>query len=586
MPTRRRFVRRRASLLTGKYSARHGITSATGHLPPQPPGYNFLPEKAVANRPVILPESKNYMEPSEYTLAEALRDAGWRTAHIGKWHLGLTEPHWPDKQGFDVAVHAHPDPGPPSYFSPYGFKKFQSYADGPAGEYITDRFTDEAVKFITESKDRPFFLNLWHHGVHGPWGHKVEYTKQFAAKKDPRGEQANPIMASMLKSIDESFGRILETLDRLGLTENTIVIFNSDNGGNTHSNTQDDPEIRGAMAELKASRLADWHKWADSQPPTNNAPLRDGKGTIYEGGVRVPLMWSGPGVVGAGTTNATVVGAVDLYATVLDMVGVPRPAQQKMDGVSYAMVLRGTGKLERAAYFTFFPHGGPSKPGGVTVRAGDWKLLHLFETGPNFPSLRELYNLRDDLSETKNLADAMPDKVKELDALIDAFLTETGAIVPKPNPAYHARPAAPAPTQLGPDDGTGPIAGWKLRQCKAVTTGEGVRLEGTGRAPFLGTAKYKFTGVCEVSLRVRAPAGGPGQIHWRLAEQAEFSPERVTKFDFPAGDEWRDVKVSVPSTGSVVQLRVFLPVDKGAVELSLLDARSGAPAAIGKPRKK
>ena len=341
--------------MTGKYSARHGITSATGHLPPQPPGYNFMPAKAPATRPIIIPESKNYMEPSEYTLAEALHDAGYRTGHFGKWHLGLIEPYWPDKQGFDVAFHAEPDPGPPSYFSPYGFKKYQSFPDGPPGEYITDRLTDEAIKFITENKDRPFFLNLWHYGVHGPWGHKEDYTKEFVGKKDPRGMQANPIMASMLKSVDESFGRILDTLDKLGLAENTIVIFNSDNGGNTHSNTPEDSKAR---AGAKSTQLEDWRKWAGDLPPTNNAPLRDGKGTIYEGGVRVPLMWAGPGIAGAGTTSDAVVGAIDLYPTLLDVLGLPKPAQQKMDGASYAMVLRGKGQFERAAYFTFFPHGG------------------------------------------------------------------------------------------------------------------------------------------------------------------------------------------------------------------------------------
>ena len=233
----------RACLLTGKYSARHGITSASGHLAPQPPGHVFLPEKGAPNRPIVLPESKNYLEPSEYTLAEALRDAGWRTGHIGKWHLGLTAPYWPEQQGFEVAVHAHPDPGPPNYFSPYGFRQFQSYPDGPRGEYITDRLTDEAIKFIEANRDRPFFLDLWHHGVHGPWGHKEEYTRQSVGRKDPRGQQANPIMASMLKSVDESLGRIVETLDRLQLDNNTIVIFNSDNGGNTHSNSAEDIKL-------------------------------------------------------------------------------------------------------------------------------------------------------------------------------------------------------------------------------------------------------------------------------------------------------------------------------------------------------
>ena len=168
-----------------------------------------------------------------------MRDAGYRTGHFGKWHLGLTEPHWPDKQGFDVAWHGKPDPGPPSYFSPYGFK-YQSFPDGPTGEYITDRFTEEALKFIETQGDKPFLLHMWQFGVHGPWGHKEEYTRQFAEKKDPQGKQGNPIMMSMLKSVDESLGRVLAKLDELKLTENTIIIFSSDNGGNVTSNTPKD----------------------------------------------------------------------------------------------------------------------------------------------------------------------------------------------------------------------------------------------------------------------------------------------------------------------------------------------------------
>ena len=262
----------RASILTGKYSARHGITTASGHLPPQPPGFKFLPDEAPPGKRMLMPESKNYLEPSEYTLAEALRDAGYKTAHIGKWHLGLTEPYWPEQQGFDVAIHGKPDPGPPSYFSPYSYRAAQTFKDGPQGEYITDRFTDEACKFIEANRDQPFFLNLWHDGVHGPWGHKEELTKAYADRKDPRGKQGNPIMASMLKSIDDSLGRVLDKLDELKLTDNTIVIFYSDNGGNVHSNTPDDAKRtqRGGQRRGRAAQgLAQVGRRpaADEQPP-------------------------------------------------------------------------------------------------------------------------------------------------------------------------------------------------------------------------------------------------------------------------------------------------------------------------------
>jgi arylsulfatase A-like enzyme len=430
----------RACILTSKYSARHGITSATGHLPPQPAGYNFLVEQGTRARGMLLPESKNYLEPSEYTLAEALRDAGYRTAHIGKWHLGLTRPYWPEQQGFEVAFHCHPDPGPPgNYFSPYGVKpdgeprgqsRVGTITDGPAGEYIVDRLGDEAIKFIEANRDRPFFLNLWNYGVHGPWGHKEEYTRAFASKKDPRGLQNNPIMGSMLRSVDECFGRVLEAVERNGLSENTIVIFNSDNGGNTHSNT----EVDAVRKKKTDTQLADWRKWAGTQPPTNNAPLRDGKGTLYEGGTRVPLMWSWAGHIPAGTTDATVVGHIDLYPTLLELIGLQPSPQQKMDGVSYAAVLNRTGKLNRQAFFNYFPHGATvGRAGGVWVRSGDWKLIRWFGVPAGDKTRFELYHLRDDLGESKNLAETESARVQELDGLIDRFLADTEATYPRPS---------------------------------------------------------------------------------------------------------------------------------------------------------
>ncbi len=454
----------RASLLSGQYSARHGLTSASGHRPPQAAGYSFMPATAPRNRAVILPESKNYLEPSQYTLAEALRDAGYRTGHFGKWHLGLTEPHWPEKQGFEVAFHCEPSAGPPNaYFSPYGVlppgsehlrlrgqkRLLGTITDGPPGEYVTDRLTDEAVRFITTNRDRPFFCNLWHYGVHGPWGHKESLTAQMAKRTDPTGRQGNPVMASMLKSVDESLGRLLDTLARLGLAENTLVIFTSDNGGNTHSMTEDDAGRKPARGDATSPTVASYRRWAGHRPPTNNAPLRDGKGSLYEGGTRVPLMVRWPGQIAAGTTSEAVVGCIDVYPTVLDLAGLAPQPQQKLDGVSYAPVLRGTGTLAREAYFTWFPH----NLAGVSVRQGDWKLIRRFMARPDrYEGTRELFNLREDLGETRNLAAKLPAKVQELDALIDAFVKDTGALYPRPNPDYRPRQGLAPPPARTEDD--------------------------------------------------------------------------------------------------------------------------------------
>ena len=559
----------RASILSGKYSARHGITSATGHQPPQPPGHQFLTETAAANRPMLLPESKNYLDPNEYTLAEALRDAGYRTAHIGKWHLGLTQPHWPEQQGFEVAFHCHPDPGPPGgYFSPYGVipegeprgqVRVGTITDGPAGEYIVDRLTDEAIRFLESSREQPFFLNLWQYGVHGPWGHKAAYTREFAQKQDPRGLQGNPIMASMLRSVDESFGRILETLDRLQIADNTIVIFYSDNGGNVHSNVPGNAKTDRAE-QAKSDFLTDWRKWAGDRPPTNNSPLRDGKGTLYEGGTRVPLMWSWPGHIPGGAQSDAVVGHIDFYPTLLELVGLQRPAQQHLDGVSYASVLTGRGSLQREAFFNYFPHQKGS--GGVWVRSGDWKLIRWFQ--PDQPP--ELYNLKADLGETTSLTAQHPEVTQRLQGLIDGFLQDTGALYPRPNPAYSQAP------QPRLDASSEPVQGWVPKFSK-LSLKEGVlTVIADGRRPFLGLTQFKHNGPVVMHLRVRSAAGGAGQVQWRTEDQSTFPAEGQTvPFQIPAGTDWSDVAVRIPAEGQLVHLRLYLPADRAPVELDAIN---------------
>jgi arylsulfatase A-like enzyme len=572
----------RASLLTGKYSARHGITSASGHQPPQPAGHRYLPDQGPPTQAFLTPQSKNFLEPAEYTLAEALRDAGYRTGHIGKWHLGLTRPYWPEQQGFEVAFHCHPDPGPPgNYFSPYGVtpdgeprgqQKVGTITDGPAGEYIVDRLADEAVRFIEANRDRPFFLNLWNYGVHGPWGHKAEYTQAFAEKHDPRGIQGNPIMASMLRSVDECFGRVLDALDENGLADDTIIVFNSDNGGNTHSNAEED--ARG-QRQANNSRLADWRMWAGTKPPTNNAPLRDGKGTLYEGGTRVPLMWSWPGRIPPGTTSEAVVGHVDLYPTLLDLLHLPRPAQQQIDGVSYSAVLRQTGTLERTAFFNYFPHGRSSgRAGGVWVRSGDWKLIRWFGVTDDDAARLELYNLREDLSETTNLSAAEPARAKGLDALITGFLDDTGATYPRPNPAFQTSASRPAA------DVADPLEGWKARQCDAVVKGGILTMTGKGNAPFLGHGMGRTTGPAAVNFRVRSQSGGAGRIEWLPGGAGDATGADSVPFEFAAGD-WREVSVDVPATGPLGVVRLYLPAANAPVELDWIEIRAKA----GKPQR-
>lgn len=398
----------RASLMSGKYPGRLKITTPSCHLP-------VVPDKPLINKKaqpwvkVIPANSRRCLPLDEYTLGDAFKDAGYATGFIGKWHLGREEQYWPRNRGFEMdmgSFHA----GPPSYFSPYNIHTIK---DGNEGEYITDRVTNEALKYIQDKKDVPFMLCLWHFAVHGPWGCKKEKYERYLKKTDPSGRQDCAVMAAMLESLDESVGRVLDKLEELGISDNTIVIFMSDNGGNVHT------DLNGT-------------------PPTNNEPLRSGKGDIYEGGVRVPCIISWPDVIKSGSVCKEAVSSVDIYPTLLQMAGIEKNKNQIVDGESLLPLLKGDGKLSREAIFCHFPHNVVAlncKP-CTSVRQGDWKLIRTYYEGGNGEHKYELYNLIEDISEKNNLAAKMPEKVRELDELITQHLINIDAVIPVINPNY------------------------------------------------------------------------------------------------------------------------------------------------------
>ena len=549
----------RASIVTGKYPGRLHITTPVCHRPPYPPGTPEFPEKAAPSRKVLLPRSRRFLPPGEHTIAEALCDAGYKTAHIGKWHLGLNPEHWPEEQGFEVSFHGAPDPGPPSYFSPYEFKA-GTVADGPKGEYITDRVTDEALKFVESHKDGPFLLHLWHYAVHGPWGHKEEITKRFADKKDPRGKQANPIMASMLKSVDESLGRVMDKLDELGIADNTIIIFFSDNGGNVHSNRGDDAKL----AKIKPGHrrwpfLQDWRKYAGDLGPTNNAPLRGGKATIFEGGTREPMMVCWPGVVQPNSTCSEVVSSVDWYPTMLEMAGIRPKAGKILDGVSLLPLLTQAGTLEREAIFCHFPHGfGKRSPAATWVRKGDWKLIRVYETSEWFPDEHLLYNLKHDIGETTNLAAKRPDKVKELDALITQHLRDTDAAVPKPNPAYNPKMQ--------------PVAGWRpLGFCELSLNNGHLVMESKQRRVQMHTNQVPaIGGKLTMKFHMRAKGERFGILYWTTRSQPQFVREVRKDFKPQFDDQWHEYAVTFEPAEPITKIRFDPVITPGRVELEWL----------------
>jgi arylsulfatase A-like enzyme len=547
----------RASLLTGQFPARLGITAPVCHLPEVKLTASVRP-RGPADQRCLVAESATRLDTNYVTLAEVLKAAGYATGHFGKWHLGA-EPYSPLQQGFDVDVPHHPGPGPAgSYVAPWRFAPALKFTGAP-GEHIEDRMAQEAAKFIRAHKTRPFFLNYWAFSVHAPYDAKKSLVERYREAMDENVPQHNPLYAAMMHSLDDAVGTLVRTLEEEKLLDHTLIVFFSDNGGVNWQALK--REGRGGPDDLSKP-------FADI-PPTSNAPLRGGKASVYEGGVREPCFVVWPGVVRAGARSEAMIQSIDFLPTLAEVAGAPLPANQKLDGRSFLPILRGEAAAHRDTIFTFFPHNTPasSQLPACAVRRGDWKLIRYFHDGPKQEHRHELYNLRDDLGETEDQAAAQPTLVKELDALIEGFLKETGAVVPGPNPAYSgAAPKAAA----APD----PLEGWKARRCEAIVKGGILTVTGTGPAPFLGFGVGRVPGPAVLRLRVRAAAGGDGQIEWLPSGVATQTNEmKSVPFDIKPGG-WQEVSVDIPARGSLGIVRVYLPAQKQPVQIDWLELKT------------
>jgi len=392
----------RASILTGKYPGRLHITHA---IPIQGS------ERHSGELPLIEPIYRKNLPLEEVTIAEALKPHGYATATMGKWHVNIDDAYLPEHQGFDLNVAGGWMGNPGNYFFPYKGswrmtkrhprRSWQLFPDGQEGEYLTDRLTDEAVKFVEQHRDEPFFLLLSHYAVHTPLQAKEEIVAKYAAK--PKGTHHNNARyAAMIESVDQSLGRMVKNLAELGLTDRTVIIVTSDNGG-----------FAGA---------------------TSHQPLRGNKGTFYEGGIRVPLIVKCPGVIEAGSECSVPVISNDFYPTILDLAELPLLPRQHVDGSSLAGLLKQTGGLDRDALYWHEPnyigpnHPDAARPCGV-VRQGRWKLIESLET-----DRVELYDLAKDLGEEHNVAEAHPERVAEMERMLATMREEQNVQMPTVNP--------------------------------------------------------------------------------------------------------------------------------------------------------
>jgi len=382
----------RAALMTGQYGPRTGVYTVGG--------IDRFDWKSRPLRPV---DNVQALPLERKTVADVMKAAGYATALFGKWHLGQGAEHHPSARGFGEAI--------VSMGKHFDFAT-QPKVDYPKGTYLADFLTDKAISFIEKNKDRPFFLYLPHFGVHSPYQAKPELIARFKDQPTSGGHN-DPTYAAMIASVDECVGKVMAKLEELKLSEKTVVIFSSDNGG-----------VGGYVREgLK--------KTGDV---TDNAPLRSGKGSLYEGGVRVPWIVRWPGKIPSGTTDTPII-SVDLLPTLLELSGGIAPERQPLDGVSMVACVTSGGKNapERDLFWHFPGYLGAGKdtwratPVGV-IRSGDWKLIEFFENGR-----KELYNLRDDESQKSDLAAKQPDKVEELHAKLVAWRKAVSAPMPARN---------------------------------------------------------------------------------------------------------------------------------------------------------
>ena len=389
----------RAALMSGQYGARTGVYTVGG-----------IDRFDWSKRPLRPVDNLTELPLDRDIIAKQLKAAGYATGMFGKWHIGQQGDYQPGKRGFDEAI--------VSMGLHFDFAT-NPKTDYPKGTYLADFLTDKAVDFITRHKDGPFFLYLPHFGVHSPHQAKPELIEKFKPKAGVGGHN-NPTYAAMIASVDESVGRVMKTLDDLKLSENTVLIFTSDNGG-----------VGGYVREgIKKSGDI-----------TDNAPLRNGKGSLYEGGTREPFIVRWPGVTKAGSTCDVPTIHVDLFPTMLELATAPKP-RQVLDGESLVKLFRDpAAKLKRDAIFQHFPGylGAGADSWRTTpvslVQMGDWKLMEFLEDGR-----LELYNLRTDIGESKNLAEENPEKAKELHARLVAWRADVKAPMPAKNDPTKAAP--------------------------------------------------------------------------------------------------------------------------------------------------
>ena len=551
----------RAALQTGRHPARLGVTDWIHHSSRHAKecaqtGVHVDGYEPAGKRKLLTPLNRPWLELEETTIAELLKPLGYRSAHVGKWHLG-PKGWFPEDQGYDENFGGFEVGQPPSYFDPYGNKRYPGIVGLPRlnkGEYLTDREAAEAVAFIERNVDRPFFLHLAHYAVHSPLQAKQEVIEKYEAKPVTTGQKV-PVYAAMVESVDDAVGAVLDCLDRHGLAENTLIFFTSDNGGAVHF------------------------------PATDNAPLRKGKGYPYEGGLRVPFIVRWPGKVPAGWVRDAPVSGMDIFPTIAEATGTPLPDDREIDGESLMPLFDGAERLGRASLLWHFPHywwGTNIQPYGV-LRWGNWKLIEHYEDGR-----LELYDLAADPGESNDLASESAGRAQMMQLVLQEDLRiDLHARFTRPRSDV-ALDSQAERVWIGPEFWANPMEDWRLARGELEVLRGGANRNVQLLTHQLGEQPGSFTTQAVFTLEEAGERGG--SAGFEIGIQSELGDYRSalihgrglqvgvnTDVTFFIGDGPLAFHTGFPEPGVPFELKLTATPHEGQYELTLEVRKAGEP---------
>lgn len=513
----------RASILTGQEPGRLRLTTPNCHTPKV-----LLDPKethtAQAQHRATVPQSSTRLKNSYTTIAESFKALGYQTAFMGKWHLGH-EPYVPDMQGFDLVVGGREHPGPPGgYFAPW---PCPTLPPEPAGTHICDALTDTAMSYISHKREEPFMLCLWYYDVHAPFQAKKNLIAKYESKINDKHIQRNAIMGAMVETLDANLGRFFAKMTELGLDENTIVVFTSDNGGNMYN-------------------------CPEGEVATNNYPLREGKGNNYEGGVRVPLMVRVPQLTKPNSVSHVVTSTVDHYTSLMELVGSAMPDSVVTDGQSYVPALKGE-TYDRAPVYSAFCHRTP-KAGNIpniSMRDKAWKLYRFYYDGEGDEHRYELYNLEKDISEKHNLAKQYPARLAKMIAQLDTHIAEAGYLQSQKNKRY-----------------TGNAVGqwWGAEDMDLSVIDSVMYIQAKDAMPYIETDM--IPGISKqqiyISFDMKSSAAGAAKVAWVADRKAAYSAADEQAFEVIHDGLWHHYRVPV-FIDKISKLRIMPCTAQGEV---------------------